>query len=77
MDKRQKCIVRYQIVDYPKDEEEVYCDESRSYDQVIAKAKEQVSRRCGGSLPHGRYSFWSVSREDINEERFLTKNISQ
>ena len=76
-DQLQKCTVRYKIADYPVEEETVYCNACDDYEQVIQKAKAQVSRRCGGSLPSGPSRFWSVSREDSKDERFLTKNISQ
>lgn len=65
----QKCKVRYKIADYPIDEETVYCNAREDYEQVIRKAKDQVSRKCGGSLPSGSSRFWNVSRETCKEER--------
>lgn len=63
--KKQRCVVRYKIGDYPIDEEVVFCDPSTEYDQVIQLSKDQITERIGG-LVNGTPRFWVVERKEFN-----------
>lgn len=63
MEQRQVCEVSYQVATY-SGSETVYCDCNDDNDCIIARAKEQLRRKIGGSLPYGYESFKIVSRED-------------
>jgi len=62
-ERRQKCVVSYQIATY-KGKETVYCDSDDENEFITAKAKNQITQKSGGSLPFGYESYKIIERED-------------
>lgn len=59
----QTATVKYQVATY-SGEITVNCDSNDDDDQITARAKSQLIRRSGGSLPFGYESFRVINRED-------------
>jgi len=57
----QTAIVEYQIATY-SGKIEVSCDENDENEFIIARAKNQLRRDAGGSLPYGYESFKITDR---------------
>jgi len=53
-----KALVKYQVATY-SGKEWVDCNENDENETIISKAKAQVRRKAGGSLPFG-YESWRV-----------------
>lgn len=66
-EERHRCVVNYQVATY-SGEEIVYCDPNDDNEYIVSKAKQQLKRRAGGSLPFGYQSFNIVEREIYDGE---------
>lgn len=58
----KRYTVKYQIATY-SGEITVTCDPHADNEEIIAKAKSQLRRQAGGSLPYGYQSFKIVDEE--------------
>lgn len=62
---KQLATVKYQVAAY-SGEITVSCDSNDDNDYIEARAKAQLTRKSGGSLPYGYESFRVIEREDLD-----------
>lgn len=60
----QTATVKYHVATYDGEEKVFGVDPDDENERVIARARQQVTRKAGGSLPYGSESWKVVSRVD-------------
>lgn len=61
-----KCEVDYKVATYAGTETVFITDPNTDSEDVCARARAQVKRKAGGSLPFGALSFREVSRVPVD-----------
>lgn len=65
MNGKQRCVIRYQVATY-SGTIVLYVDPNEENDAIKDRARTEVRRMAGGSLPFGYQAFKIVSREECN-----------
>lgn len=60
----QTATVKYHVATYEGEEKVFSVDPDDENEQIVARARQQVARKAGGSLPYGSESWEVVSRVD-------------
>jgi hypothetical protein len=65
MKQKQRCTIRYQVSTY-SGTIVLYVDPDEKDNTIEERARKEVQRMCGGSLPFGYQAFKIVSRVECN-----------
>lgn len=66
MNGKQRCVIRYQVATY-SGTIVLYVDPDEETDVIEKRARSEVRRMAGGSLPFGVQAFKIVSREECSD----------